>query len=690
MKRLISLLLALLLLVSAVPAGAAADGEVRVKGVTARPGAVAAVPITLNDDQGLVSMLLTVDYDSRLALEGVEDTGLLPGANHKPELSNPYTLSWENDTSTQNYRIHGTIATLYFRIPEDAEPGTHYSVSVSYDYDNYDIFDTDQNLVRLTCVDGGITVEEPAALTIENAPEYLTGGKSVTLQAALDGVTANVTWSVRSGDSAYASINTKGKLTTKAVPSAHTVRVKAVSANGAEAVADITLRPVAVYASISPKAGQDGVIPVDLRNGSSIRLTAKTLPAAASDDGTWKTSSSSIATVKDGLVEFKKAGLVTVTFTAGDGSKKTASVKLRAGIPMEDLTLTGADTLVSGAKTTLKAEFNSLASYKTLTWSVSDSTLASVTAKGVVTAKTVYEPTAVTVTVRASDGSGAAAQKTITLTPKANVLAVKQDGRVVNGTTRFVDLRSAFLTLTAPEGCTWSSSSKAVAEVADGVVTFKKAGTVTITAKLGTASGKVTVKAARLVDGLNIEIKSGNPTLTSGKGKLTLKALPVNTDATTKTVTWSSSDPKVASVSSSGVVTAKAGVYETTPVVITAKAKDGSGREASFDVTVIPAATGVSVLSGSALTTVDGIQVEAGEVLSGRTLTLYVGDTVTFGSKVYPQEANSNVTWKLSSTKLVQQNPDGSFTALKKGTVTITVTAADGSAKKTTVKLKIL
>lgn len=691
MKRLLSLFLAVLLLVSAVPVFAAGAGEVRVPDVSGLPGALVTVPVILNDNQGLVSMMLTVDYDSRLELIDVKDSGLLPGGNHKPELTNPYTLSWENDTATKNYLISGTVATLYFRIPASAQPGTEYAVSLSYDYDNYEVFDKDQNPVSLTCIPGTVTVSAPTALTIENAPETLVGGKTVTLKAGFDGASSAVTWSVRSADSAYASIDSKGKLTTKAVPAAHTVQVNAISKDGTQASAQIRLLPKVTAVSLTPAPGADGVVPVDLRQGNTLQLTANLRPAAASPEGTWKSSSTAVAKVSDGLVTFQKAGLVTITFTAADGSKKSASVKLRAGIPVTDLSVTGAETLLSGGKTTLKAEVNPDASLKTLAWSVSDPALASVTSKGAVTAKTVYEETPVTVTARATDGSGVTASHTVTLTPKANVIPVKRNGQVVNGTTLSLDLQEGGLTLTAPEDSTWASSNKSVAAVEDGVVTFKKAGTVTITAKLGKATGKVQVKISRLVEGLTISVKSGNPAMTSGKGKVTLKATPTNADASNKTVTWSSSNPAVASVSSSGAVTAKAGVSERTEVIITAKAKDGSGKEASFPVTVIPAAEAVSVIAAEALTTQDGLTVEPGEILSGRTLTLPLSKgIVPLASVVYPEPASDTVTWKSSSAKIASVDAGGNVILLKKGTVTITVTAADGSAGKTTVKLKIV
>ena len=68
--------------------------------------------------------------------------------------------------------------------------------------------------------------------------------------------------------------------------------------------------------------------------------------------------------------------------------------------------------------------------------------------------------------------------------------------------------------------------------------------------------------------------------IATGK-KVTLKAAVTPSNAYNKGVTWKSSNTKVATVSSSGVVTTKKKMGGKT-VTITATAKDGSGKKASF------------------------------------------------------------------------------------------------------------
>ena len=101
---------------------------------------------------------------------------------------------------------------------------------------------------------------------------------------------------------------------------------------------------------------------------------------------------------------------------------------------------------------------------------------------------------------------------------------------------------------------TWSTSDASVASVSNGVVTAKKVGTATITAKAGdkSATCAVTVAATPVT---SVTLNRTSATLKVNE-TVTLTATVKPDDATDKTVTWSTSDANVASVSN-GVVTAK-------------------------------------------------------------------------------------------------------------------------------------
>ncbi len=146
----------------------------------------------------------------------------------------------------------------------------------------------------------------------------------------------------------------------------------------------------------------------------------------------------------------------------------------------------------------------------------------------------------------------------------------------------------------------------------------------------------------------------------------TLKATVMPANATFKTVTWSSSDTSVASVSANGVVTGK----KTGTAVITVKTREG-GKTATCRVTVKP----VKVKKIKLNTTKK---------------TVKTGKTYKLSATVSPDNAtDKSLKWKSSNTKIAKVTQKGKVTAVKSGKATITVTAKDGSNKKATCKITV-
>lgn len=142
----------------------------------------------------------------------------------------------------------------------------------------------------------------------------------------------------------------------------------------------------------------------------------------------------------------------------------------------------------------------------------------------------------------------------------------------------------------------------------------------------------------------------------------TLKATVSPSNATNASVSWSSDNASVATVSDAGLVTAvKAGEAR-----ITATTKDG-GKTATCAVTV--KAKIVSVQSVS-------IDPASAEML--------LGEKKTLVAKVLPENAsNPSVTWSSSDATIATVSQNGEVEALKTGSVTITVTTADGGKTAT-------
>lgn len=135
----------------------------------------------------------------------------------------------------------------------------------------------------------------------------------------------------------------------------------------------------------------------------------------------------------------------------------------------------------------------------------------------------------------------------------------------------------------------WTTNNKKIATVdKNGVVTInKKAGgkTVKITAEATDGSKKKATFTIKIMKGVVKKVKiSGSKTVKSGK-TLKLKAKVTASKGANKSLKWTSSNTKYATVTSSGKVKAlKAGKKKT--VKITAMAVDGSGKKATFKVKI--------------------------------------------------------------------------------------------------------
>ena len=144
---------------------------------------------------------------------------------------------------------------------------------------------------------------------------------------------------------------------------------------------------------------------------------------------------------------------------------------------------------------------------------------------------------------------------------------------------------SATLTLTIkPEDFTdtvsWKSSDTSVVTVSDtGVVKGVGLGTATIKVVVGSKSASCTVIVQQPVT--SIRLNSSSRTMDALETfQLTATANP--STAVDRRVSWSSSDPAIASVDANGLVTA----YKKGSAVITASAMDGSGVTATCKITV--------------------------------------------------------------------------------------------------------
>lgn len=217
----------------------------------------------------------------------------------------------------------------------------------------------------------------------------------------------------------------------------------------------------------------------------------------------------------------------------------------------------------------------------------------------------------------------------------------------------------------------WSSSNPSVATISStGLVTCIGAGTATITCSAADGSGvtatcSVTVTEATVLIS-SITLNTTNVELSVGDThQLTVTILPSN--ATNTYVTCSSNDPSVATVSSSGLITAVAAGTAT----ITCSATDGSGVTATCAVTV-------SVVPVSSIK------------LSYGLIDVYPDDSTQVTATVSPTNAtNKAVTWSSSDTSVATVSSTGYVTTVGVGSATITCSATDGSGVTASCAVKV-
>ena len=139
---------------------------------------------------------------------------------------------------------------------------------------------------------------------------------------------------------------------------------------------------------------------------------------------------------------------------------------------------------------------------------------------------------------------------------------------------------------------------------------------------------------------------------------LLLKASVVPSNANFNGLNWTSTVPQVASVSSSGLVTA---LSEGT-TIITVMA---GGKTASCNIKVLKGTIAVSSIS-----------------LDKSSLEMVEGETATLTASVSPADAtDKTLTWNSSNTSIATVDDSGKVTAVKEGTATITAKAGDKTAQ---------
>ena len=485
-----------------------------------------------------------------------------------------------------------------------------------------------------------------ASVTLDRTELELTVGDETQLVATVspaDATDKTLLW--LSSNPMAVSVDQDGRLKALSEGSA----VVTASAGGKSATCRITVKKAVIpVGSVS----LDRIV-LSLEAGQSTTLVATVSPADATDKTvTWSSSDASVATVgQDGLVTAVKEGTAVITAAAG-GKSATCEVTVRKKvIPVTAVSISRTSLqLIKGQSESLTATVSPAdATDKTVTWSSSDATVVSVDQTGKVNA---LNGGAATVTASAGEYSA-----TCRVTVTVPVTGISLDRTALN-----LDAgQTATLAATVSPAdatdktVTWSSSDATVVSVDQtGKVTALKGGAATVTASAGEYSATCRVTVTVPVTGISLDRTALSLEATQ---TTTLVATVSPSDATDKSVTWSSSNASVATVGQDGLVTA---VREGTAVITAA----AGGKSATCNVTVRKQVIPVSSVT-----------------LDKARLNLTVGAVETLTATVLPENATDRtVTWSSTDETVATVDRSGKVTALKGGTATIRAAAGERSA----------
>ncbi len=328
--------------------------------------------------------------------------------------------------------------------------------------------------------------------------------------------------------------------------------------------------------------------PIDMFIGDSYSLQAnrdyKSLPEGTTGDNiTWTSNNVAVATVVASNGQIKAVGAGTTEIVGTTTTGVTTSVVVNVSTPLTGIKIEEAVVINVGGQRALTAVLDPPdANAGALAWTSTNPQVATVNEYGVITAVAKGECNIVAATTGAASRRSNPCKVTVALPSRSIKI--------------------------------WSTTAK--------------------------------WKAAYLVKGSSLMLKSN-----------------VTPSDTTDKVVWTSSKKKVATVSDTGVVSAK----KKGKTTITAKTT--SGKKASIKITVVKKAT------------------PAKKVKMAKKKTIKRNKTIRVNPKLKSTKSTDTVSWTSSNTAVASVDAYGNILGIKKGKATITVRTASG--KTATCKLKV-
>ena len=471
-------------------------------------------------------------------------------------------------------------------------------------------------------IDKGSTEQLTAKIT----PEDTTDDKAIT-------------WT--STDPETVSVDAAGKVTALK-PGKATVKASAV---GAAASCEITV--------LSPMTG----IALDkstltLNRNTTDKLMVSFLPddTTSGREVTWSSSAPEVADVDhQGNVVAHSIGTTTITVTCGKFTStcQVTVIALIDGVYLDQSELTvdrGTDSQLTASIVPLDTTED-----KTVVWTSSDSDVATVDSTGKVTGVKIGSST-----ITATVGEHTASCSITVVALIHNILLDKTELTLDRGTSDQLTLSIDPPDTTEDKTIAWASGNPDVATVdSTGKITAAKIGSTTITATVGSHTASCSVTVVALIHSISMD--KSDMTLDRGTTEQLTMAIDPPDTTEDKTTVWTSSDPSVVTVESTGKVTAT-GAGE---AIITAKV---GNHISTCHVNVIVPISSVT--------------------LNNSSLNLSKGNTEQLIATINPSDTTEDktITWTSSNPAIATVDSAGKVTAVAAGETSITAKVGNKTA----------
>jgi uncharacterized protein YjdB len=476
-------------------------------------------------------------------------------------------------------------------------------------------------------------------------------GQTGTLVAAVSGVSnKSVNWT--SSNPAVATVSNVGVVTGVGVGVATITATSVVdSAKASSSLVSVKSPPPAL--TINPAT-------VALVVNSTVQLTAN-IVNQANQAVTWSTSDDTLASVNaNGLVTALKPGTTKITATrvATPGVSNSATITITPP-PIGVTVSPGTVTINAGTTFQLSATVSN-SSNQNVTWSSSDLNIATINATGLLSALAEGQ---VTITATSQADSSKSSLSIVTIKPPPPISVTISPSNATVGAGAAIQL-AASISNSSNQNVTWKSSNTNLANVsATGLLTTIAEGQVTVTA----TSQADTSKSATAIVTINpppppISI-SVAPSAISLIVSETSQLVATVSNSANQAVNWVSSNSAIATVSTTGSVTAVA----VGTVTITATSQADSSKSA---VATIKIKNPVSITATPV------------------SLSLTIGTSNQLGASV-TNATNTSVIWESGNSGICNVDNTGLAHAIAVGNTNIVVKSVEDPTKTVTIPVSV-